>query len=609
MTLRRLAALVALALGVALAAASPASAHALLLRTEPAPQTTVDAPPSTVKLFFSEPVEVTFGAIRVFDVDGKRVDPGTIHRVGDGTEVDVPLTGIKDGTYTVTWRAVSADGHPVSGGFTFYVGNPSTISAVAIPSDQGAGRVVGWGFGVVRFAWFSALLGLVGAVVVRRWVWTPAVRAAGLGTSEAASQFRRRFRPVLLGAWAVLAVSGVLALVFQAATASGLRLTSAARPKVLGEVLHTNFGRLWLVQAALTVALALPIVALAAKRARWRVRPSTWVGLTLVLGAGLAADAAMNGHARTVAHPGLGEASITVHLMAVAVWVGGLAVLVGIGGPAWRALADVDRPKLLRRVLPRFSRLAVAAVAVVVASGILNAVLELSSVRDLWRLTYGRAILAKVVLLAAALALAARHRWVTPRRLAVPGGDVPATAATGAAATGAAGLGAGAIGTVAPGGTGGPGGPVGAAVGSFERTSRWEAVLLGLAVAVTAGLVVLVPGRTVALAANGPVSQTNRTGGYAVQLYIDPSAPGANEVHVSFVTPTGLAAGEVSSTVVSLVPLGAPPVGLAMRLISPGHFVGDADLSTSVRYAIQVDAGTGSTTFHFQLHSSKGAHA
>src|SRR5947209_511637 len=266
MTLRRLGALVALAAGLALAPAAPASAHALLLRTEPAPQTTVKTAPTAIKPFFSEPVEVTFGAIRVFDVNGKRVDPGTLHRVGDGSEVDVPVNGLKDGTYTVTWRAVSADGHPVSGGFTFYVGNPSTISAVAIPSDQGAGRLVGWGFGAVRFAWFSALLGLIGAVVVRRWVWTPAVRAAGPGASEAAAAFRRRFRPALLGAWIVLAVAGALALAFQAASASGLSLTSAARPSVLGDVLRTNYGRLWLVQAALTVAVAVPVVALAGRR-------------------------------------------------------------------------------------------------------------------------------------------------------------------------------------------------------------------------------------------------------------------------------------------------------------------------------------------------------
>ena len=576
MTFRRLAAAVALALGAALAAPSPASAHALLLRTEPAPQTTVKTAPTSVKLFFSEPVEVTFGAIRVFDVNGTRVDPGTLHKVGNGSEVDVPLSGIKDGTYTVTWRAVSADGHPVSGGFTFYVGNPSTISAVAISSDQGSGRLIGWGFGVVRFAWFSALLGLIGAVVVRRWVWTPALRAAGLGTSPAAAGFRRRFRVVLLGTWVGLAVAGLLALVFEAATASGLSLFSAARPMVLGEVLKTHYGKLWVGQAVLTTAMAVPVVALARRRVLWGVRPSTWVGLALALGAALAADEGLNGHARTVAHPLIGVASVTVHLLAVSVWVGGLAVLVVVGGPAWRALPEGDRPALLRQILPRFSRIAVAAVALVVATGTVNAILELAAPGDLWRLTYGRVILAKIALLGLALVLAARHRWVLPKRLA-PAGDVPP--------------------------------PPGAAA-SFERTSRWEAVVLAATVAVTAGLVVLVPGRTVALAASGPVNQTARSVGYTVQLYIDPTAVGANEFHVSFVTPDGLAAGEVTNATVALAPLGAAPQPLAMRLISPGHFVGDGNLAGPGHYELSVIASAGSanpsTTFNFRLRAGKG---
>ena len=574
MTFRRLAAFAALALGTVLAAASPASAHALLLRTEPAPQTTVKTPPSAVKLFFSEPVEVTFGAIRVFDVDGKRVDPGSLRRVGDGTEVDVPLTGIKDGTYTVTWRAVSADGHPVRGGFTFYVGNPSTISAVAVNQEGGSGRLVGWGFGVVRFTWFAGLLVLVGGVVVRRWVWTPALRAAGATGSDGAEAFRRQFRRVLTGAWVALAVTGVLALVFQAATASGLSLVAAAKPSVLRQVLDTNYGRLWLVQAALTAALAVPVVALAGRRRRWGVRPAIWVALVLALGTGLCAVAGLSGHARTVPRPALAVTLLTAHLLAVSVWVGGLAVLVGVGGPSWRRLPVADRPALLAGLVTRFSRVAAAAVGVVVLTGVGSSVLELATFGDLWRLPYGRALLAKIALLAAALVLAGRHRWWVRGRLA------KAETADGAAR-------------------------------SFERSSAWEAVVLGVIVAVAAGLVVLVPGRTVALAASGPVNQTARSAGYTVQLYIDPTAVGANEVHVSYVTPDGLAAAGVTNASVSLVPEGADPVVLAMRLISPGHFVGDATLGRPGRYSILAEAGTGSarpsTVFHFQLRESKGA--
>src|SRR5919199_1231202 len=130
MSARRLLVAAALLCGATAVWAPPASAHAILLRTEPSPQTTVKTAPAAVRLYFSEPVEVAFGAVRVFNVDGHRVDPGTIRRADGNREVSVPVR-LQDGTYTVTWRVTSADGHPVHGGFGFYVRNPSTISAGA----------------------------------------------------------------------------------------------------------------------------------------------------------------------------------------------------------------------------------------------------------------------------------------------------------------------------------------------------------------------------------------------------------------------------------------------------------------------------------------------
>src|SRR3954468_14734179 len=195
--LRRLGVAGAVVVAVLVVAVPAASAHAVLLRTDPSPQTTVKNPPTSVTLVYSEPVEVSFGAVRVFDVEAHRVDTGAISRAQGNREVVVPVRPLKDGTYTVTWRVVSADGHAVHGGFTFYVGAPSTISAKAVTQDKGAGRVVGWGFGTLRFLWFAALIGLIGTAVVRRWVWTPAVRGAEMADSPAGGSFRGGFPSAL----------------------------------------------------------------------------------------------------------------------------------------------------------------------------------------------------------------------------------------------------------------------------------------------------------------------------------------------------------------------------------------------------------------------------
>jgi copper transport protein len=260
------------------ATAGPAAAHAVLLRTEPSPQTTVATPPAGVRLRFSEPVEVAFGAVRVFDVDGKRVDEGKIGTAAGGREVVVPAS-LPGGTYTVTWRVVSTDGHAIRGGFQFYVGAPSTISPVAVEDDSGAGPVIGWGYGAVRFTWYAALLAVIGLVAMRRFVWTPAVRAAGLTDSDAAVLFRRRFNRALPWAWLLLLVAWLARLVFQAASVSGLGLAESARPAVLDDMLGTAFGQSWLAGFGFTLAAGLPVAGLTRRTGLLGVRPPTPLGV------------------------------------------------------------------------------------------------------------------------------------------------------------------------------------------------------------------------------------------------------------------------------------------------------------------------------------------
>ncbi len=554
---------------IVLGSAAPASAHAILLRTDPSPQTTVARAPDAVRLYFSEPVEVAFGAVRVFDVNGHRVDSGPIHRADGDRQVDVGVH-LDNGTYTVMWRVTSTDGHPVHGGFGFYVGAPSAISAVAIPTDHGAGRAVTWGFGVVRFAWFAALCALVGLVVMRRWVWTPSLRSTGQATGPAAAAFRRYFGRGLVGAWVVLAIAGGLSLVFQTASVSGLSLAASARPSALNQTLATTFGRLWEIRMALVALVALPVVALVRRRATLGASPMTWVGVGGAMVGALCVVTALDGHARTLGRSALEVPSLALHLGAVTVWVGGLAVFMVIGGAAWRTTDPEPRARLARELVTRFGRLAVVAVIVLVVTGVVNAYGDFGAVSDLWRVGHGRVVTAKVVLLAVALGLAARHRWVVGRRLAVEPG-VDATAA----------------------------------VRSLRRSGLVEVAILTLALALAAGLVAMVPGRSLALAANGPVNQERHAGNYTVQLVIDPTRVGANEVHISFVDARGLGASEVTNTEVSVGPTRGAPAPVTVSLISPGHFVGDTTLGARGSYRLSVStADAHSTTFTFNVRGS-----
>lgn len=568
MPFRRLAAAAGAVVVLVCSQATPASAHAVLLRTDPSPQTTVAVQPAALRLVFSEPVEPVFGAVRLFNAGGERIRTGEAqHPETTRREVLVPVPTIGRGTYTVTWRVVSDDGHAVRGGFAFHVGAPSTVPAAAVTAEGSAGALVGWGGGAARLAWYLALAMVVGSVVVRRWVWTPAANACGL--PEVARDFRRRFSHLLPGAWLLLAASGAASLLFQAAEVGGLSLLDALDPSVLGEAVGTSFGRLWAAEMAVTALLLAPVVLLARRRMPPWLSPGAWTALGAGGVLGLIVLGALGGHARTDPNPVWAVASVAVHLAAVSAWVGGLLVLVVGGAPAALTAPADRRPALLAQVLRRFSPFAIGAVIAVVVTGVVNAVLGFDAVSDLWRVPHGRTVLAKVVALGLALAVAARHLLVIPRRLrSGNGGDA-------------------------------------APVRSFGRSSKAEMALLGVALALAAGLVDLVPGRSLAEAAKGPVSQERRAAGYTVQLFIDPTQAGENDVHVSFVNATGLTAAEVETVEVALVQGRDEPGPLRMQLLSPGHFVGQATFAVPGPYRLDVrspgPAGPVDATFEFRL--------
>ena len=117
------AALASVGIGLALvsATAGPAAAHASLVSIDPADGARLDESPSQVTLTFSEHVSAALGGVQVLDTTGATVHVGAA-RV-DGTKVLVDLQPhLPDGTYVVTYRVVSADGHPVRGGSVFGVG-------------------------------------------------------------------------------------------------------------------------------------------------------------------------------------------------------------------------------------------------------------------------------------------------------------------------------------------------------------------------------------------------------------------------------------------------------------------------------------------------------
>ena len=129
------AAALGLLLGVlsSLAMAGSADAHAVLKSISPKDGARLSSPPSEVVLTFNEPISSSFATVTVAGTDGQSASSGKA-RVS-GTTVTQDLSGdLADGRFTITFRVVSEDGHPISGRSTFTLASAATTTSPAATS-------------------------------------------------------------------------------------------------------------------------------------------------------------------------------------------------------------------------------------------------------------------------------------------------------------------------------------------------------------------------------------------------------------------------------------------------------------------------------------------
>jgi copper transport protein len=376
----------------ALTAAPTASAHAILQESQPANNAIVRQSPSEVTLRFNEAVETAFGSIRVYDCGGSRVDAGKIVRPAkDTVAVKIDKT-LPRGTYTATWRVISADAHPVAGGFVFNVKSATPGGQCKQVFGKGTPGSVDALFKFVRALDFALILLVVGGAV-----------ALALVLRSAAEALRVRLYRLLAGLAIGVVIAGALCIVLQGAVAGGFGLSEAFRWNTVDSVLQTRFGKAFLWQLGLAAAAA--IGAFLASR-----RPGSSLGWILLAPAlALLTTLSAAGHARTTGSIAL--VADVVHILAASVWVGGLAFTV-----LALLLARADRWPLASRAVPRFSILAVGSVVTLIAAGSLRGYQEVRAFHGLWDTTYGQLLLAKIGLVLPLLALGAyNNRYAVPR--------------------------------------------------------------------------------------------------------------------------------------------------------------------------------------------------
>ena len=435
------------------AGATSALGHASLEKTSPERGAELAQPPSEVRFDFSESVELSFGALRVFDSAGEEVQSGDPeHPGGDAAAIAVALPDdLPDGSYTATYRVVSADSHPVSGGFVFAVGKGSAAPGASVSElldDPEAGTGTKVGFAAARAGSYAAIALALGGAVFLLAVWASALANVGGANNrwvEASRGFGSRSRTIFAGAIGLGLICTIAGVIFQGALASGTGPLEALDTSVIGEVLDTRFGEVWAIRFGIWVALAVVFaVAVSQRGPAPALRPATlgaegtaletppralvWIGGALLVA--LAATPAFAGHASSLDPTWALVPSTIVHVTAMSVWVGGLVMLVAALPAATRNLEPPDRTRLLAACLRRFSPIALGAVIVLLATGILQSLLELDSLSALVDTAFGRLILVKSALLAALIGLGAvnRRRSIPKMDALARGGETPGSA-------------------------------------------------------------------------------------------------------------------------------------------------------------------------------------
>jgi len=366
------------------AAAFPAvaAAHSSLESSEPAAGASVATSPVRIVLAFSEAPEVKLSLIRVLDSAGATA-PGVSAPQAvkdDPAQLEVILSRpLADGVYTVNWRVVSAvDGHVKTGAFAFGVGEtPAPGSEVVVELLQTSPLAGALG-SAGRWLLYAGLILLVGASTTSLFVYRGTLPGGGV---------------VVLRTAVIAAVVGLCLMVWAEKMLVGVR--------TLLPLFVTREGKLLL---ALGVALLVCIGAVVAVDL-WPRRWSLWL-------LGAAGSAAMlvhvlAGHAMSpVSAAPLGVALQWVHFTAIGVWLGGLFWLLR----GLRGCGSTERSA----AVGRFARVVTAMLVAVLTTGLARAFSEAGSIGALTDTGYGIALLIKVSLVGALVALGALNHffWV-----------------------------------------------------------------------------------------------------------------------------------------------------------------------------------------------------
>ncbi|GGG04534.1 copper resistance CopC/CopD family protein [Paenibacillus aceti] len=395
------------------------AAHATVISSSPAANGILELPPEEVIITFNEPIEQAFYSITVTGPDGRPADQddATVHPDQPEQLVASLKSDLASGIYTIKWRAVSSDGHAISGTIPFGIGAEGSSFNMHSPAAKDISLPPG-SLILIRWLFYIGISLCIGTVLFRLLLFP----AKQLRMSETLQQ---RSLLLLYIGLAATVIGVLLSLPQQTANDAGVSWINAWDIDLLQETLrYTSFGQIWTWQAIQVLLLAIFIMGLSYTISEQRDSPAQpggadkstarltgweqmWGWLVLIACAGLMLAKAFIGHAAAADNKLLAGGADFIHLLASAVWLGGVLTMALLLPTVRKQTERLESYKpLYWQMIRRFSLMASICVIMLLLTGIYGGALHIPTMHALLYTGYGLVLLAKLSLMLIMLALA-----------------------------------------------------------------------------------------------------------------------------------------------------------------------------------------------------------
>ncbi|MFK4469777.1 copper resistance CopC/CopD family protein [Bacillus sp. RC252] len=378
--IRRLGAWLLIACVLIILIPKSASAHAYVVKSNPAENETLKKAPSVVKIEFDEDIQVSsFNTLFVRDTSGKRVDLKDAHI--DKKNKKILEAGLKEnlknGLYSIQWKAISADGHPIQGVIPFRIGSAEAGTDDIKVEEMGyvpqIDMIMERGILYTSFSLFIGVL-LFNLILYK----------------GSASQVQSRSKKIIWISLFGIFISLLFNLPLQAKINADVSWLEAFDPILLKETLQLSvFGYVWITQMAL-ISTFMIVTNFAVKREKLSSF-KVW-SIPILLFIGLLVMKAFNSHAYGLKFKEIAVVMDFLHLFAASLWMGGLSSIVLL------LRKEDDKWTMYWDAIKRFSPWATGAVIVILLTGLFNSTFFIPTIHSLFDTKYGLALLAKILL-------------------------------------------------------------------------------------------------------------------------------------------------------------------------------------------------------------------